>query len=416
MALGAIMAWGVATSAWAADWPQFLGPQRDGVAHDAKGLARTWPEGGPKILWETPVGPGYGGAAICGDSVLILDREDDVRDVLRRINLADGKEIWKIAYDAPGKLDHNGSRSTPATDGNLVFSIGPFGHIVAAKFSDGSPVWKGNLLKDWDAKLPEWGVSTSPLLYGDWVIMMPWGKKGALVAFEKATGKVVWATPNPKGIELDYQSPMPMTLGGREMILAAGEQNHLIGADAKTGKQLWEYDGFVKKSVCVISPLSIGDGRVFMTCGYFGQGSVMLRIERQGEEYKVTQLWKNANMGSECGQVLLHEGYLYGNSADLGGGLRCLTLDGEVQWDSKASHHREFDLGNLIIAGGLIYVIDGKNGGLYMAEATPEGYKELGNAPLFSPPEPWAPMSFKDGKLIARDMHKLVCVDLTVGK
>ncbi len=89
-----------------------------------------------------------------------------------------------------------------------------------------------------------------------------------------------------------------------------------------------------------------------MTSGYFGQGSVMLRIERQGEKHKVTQLWKNTKWAAQARQALLHEGHLDGNSADLGGGLRCLTLDGEVQWDSKAGHQREFDLGNLIIAGG----------------------------------------------------------------
>ncbi len=119
--VGVVMALGVAACAHAADWPQFLGPQRDGVAHGAHGLARSWPEGGPKHLWQTPVGPGFSGVAIYGDSVLLLDREDNSRDVVRRIGLADGKDVWRFPYDAPGKLDHNGSRSTPATDGDLVF-------------------------------------------------------------------------------------------------------------------------------------------------------------------------------------------------------------------------------------------------------------------------------------------------------
>ena len=127
LVLAVAVALGFAACASAADWPQFLGPQRDGVAHDAKGLARSWPATGPKQLWETPVGAGYGGAAIYGDSVLLLDRKDDARDVLRRINLADGKDAWRSPYDAPGKIDHNGGRSTPATDGNLVFTIGMYG-------------------------------------------------------------------------------------------------------------------------------------------------------------------------------------------------------------------------------------------------------------------------------------------------
>ena len=413
--LGVAVALGMATCALAADWPQYLGPQRDGVAHDAKGLARSWPEAGPKMLWETPVGPGFGGAAIYGDSVLLLDREGNARDVLRRISLADGKDVWTSPYDAPGQVDHNGSRPTPATDGNLVYSIGPFGHIRAVKFSDGSPVWEGHLLKDWEAQQPGWAVSTSPLLYGDWVIVMPWGKQAALVALDKATGTAMWKTPNPKGVIQEYQSPVAMTLGGQDMILAAGRQGYLIGVDAKTGNQLWEYNGYPKGGWQIPSPLAIGDGRVFLTGGY-GQGCVMIKVERDGDQYKVTELFKNKSMGTKCAQALLWDGYIYGNSSDVGGGLRCLTLDGQVKWDSKQGGGPTFDLGTVLIADGLIYAVNGGNGDIYMAEATPDAYKQLGKASLLAPPEPWAPMAFKEGKLIARDMHRLVCLDVTVGK
>ncbi len=336
-----------------------MGPQSDGVAHDAKGLARAWPAGGPKILWEQPVGSGYGGAAIYGDSVFLLDREDDKADSLRRFNLADGKEVWHYSYAAPGGIDHNGSRSTPATDGNMVFSIGPFGQISAVKFSDGSLVWKKNLLTDWGANKPQWAVSTSPLLYGDWVIVMPWGKKAALVAYEKATGKVAWTTPNPKGVQEEYQSPILMKFDGRDMILATGLQGYLIGVDAKTGEQLFEHQVYPPSEGWwdIPSPLPIGDGRIFITdrlrprlpsCSR----SSARRARPTGSQYKVTELWANKNMGSKCAQALLWNGYIYGNSADVGGGLRCMTLDGQIKWDSKRQavrpgqpdHRRRADL------------------------------------------------------------------------
>jgi outer membrane protein assembly factor BamB len=412
VAVGMAMMMGAAVCAFAADWPQYLGPQRDGVVHDAKGLARSWPQGGPKHLWETPVGAGYGGPAVYGDSVLLLDREGDSRDVLRRISVADGHDIWRYAYDAPGKLDHNGSRPTPATDGNLVFSIGEFGTISAVRFSDGQPVWQGDLIKDWDAKRPDWGVSTSPLLYGDWVVVMPWGKKGALAALDKQTGKPVWVTPNIRGVIEEYQSPTGMTLDGQDMILAAGRQGYLMGVDAKTGQPLWEYDGFPKTGWQIPSPLPIGDGRIFLTGGY-GAGCVMIKVERDGQQWKVTELFKNKNMGTKCAQALLWDGYIYGNSSDVGGGLRCLTLDGQYVWDSARAGGGTFDLGNLIIADGLIYIINGGNGDITMAEASPEGYKQLGRAKLLAPPEPWGPIVISNGKLFARDMHKMYCLDLT---
>jgi outer membrane protein assembly factor BamB len=279
-------------------------------------------------------------------------------------------------------------------------------------------VWKGDLLTDWGATRPQWAVSTSPLLYGDWVIMAPWGKKAAVVAYEKATGKVVWTTPNPRGVELEYQSPVSMTVGGRDIILATGRKGYLIGVDARTGKELFSYDGFVTPaSSCwnIPSPVVVGEGRVFMTGGY-GEGCVMLKIGPAGDRFKVTQLWKNQNMGSKCAQALPWNGFIYGNSADVGGGLRCLSPEGQIRWDSKAASQRSFDLGNLIIADGLIYIIDGGNGDLYMAEATPDAYRQLGRASFLRPPEPWAPPAFKDGKLVIRDMHKMFCLDVAAAK
>ena len=420
-AFGVIVAFSMAACAAAGDWPQFLGPRSDGIVHDAKGLARAWPPAGPKILWQQPVGEGFGGAAIWGDSVLLLDRDGDAGDKLRRFSLADGREVWHYNCAAPGKLDWNGSRSTPATDGNLVFCIGLFGQISAVRFSDGSPVWKKDLLADWGANKPEWAVATSPLLCGDWVIVMPWGSKAVLVAYEKATGKVAWATPRLNSEEEGYESPVPMKFDGRDMILALGSQGCLIGVDARTGEQLFERLVYPQNKAWenIPSPLPIGDGRIFFTCGS-GHGSVMLKLERltaeeerapenRGRQYKVTQLWANKNLGSKCGQALLHNGYIYGNSFDVGGGLRCINLDGQIKWDSKVN----FDLGNLIIADGLIYIIQGDDGNLCMAEASPAGYKELGRAQVLAPPHPWAPPAFKDGKLVIRDMHNIYCLDVT---
>ena len=420
-AFGIIVTFGMAACAAAADWPQFLGPQSDGVAHDAKGLARAWPPAGPKVLWQQPVGAGYGGAAIYGDSVLLLDRDGDAGDLLRRFNLADGNEVWHYTYAAPGKLDWNGTRSTPATDGNMVFSIGLFGQISAVKFSDGSPVWKKDLLADWGANKPEWAVTTSPLLYGDYIIVMPWGKKAALVAYEKASGNVAWTTPNLKGVAEGYMSPILMKFDGRDMILALGFKGELIGADARTGQPLFERLVYPdnKPFENIPSPLPIGDGRIFFTCGY-SHGAVMLKLARltaeekhnpanRGLPYKLTQLWANKNMASLCGQALLYDGYIYGNCFDAGGGLRCISLDGQIKWDSKV----KFDRGNLIIADGLIYIIQGADGKLCMAEASPAGYRELGRAQILAPPQTWGPPAFKDGKLVIRDMHKIYCVDVT---
>jgi len=396
-----------------ADWPQFLGPRRDGIAHDAKGLARSWPAGGPRKVWSIPVGRGYGGAAIHGDSVLLLDRDGNSGDVLRRLRLADGKETWRFAYSASGQVQYPGSRSTPATDGDLIFTVGPFGHIHAVNFADGKPVWKAHLLRDWQAKRPQWGVATSPLLLGDLVIVAPWGRKAALVAYNKKTGQVAWTTPNPRGVIQEYQSPVPMTLCGKQMVVASGRRGFVIGADARSGQQLWEYGGYVKTGWNIPSPIAAGNDQVLITGGY-KCGSAMIKIVRAAGGYAARQIWKNNNMGSHIAQALVHGGNIYVNSIDFGGGLRCLGLDGQIRWNSRANRRR-FERGNLIIADGLIFVADGRKGQIYMVEATPEGYKELAHTAILKGPQVWAPMAYADGKLIVRDLNKVVCLDVKAG-
>lgn len=397
--------------AQAADWPQFLGSDRNGVASDASGLARSWPDDGPKVLWQTPTGEGFGGACVYGDSVLLLDRKVGEKDILRHIRLADGEEVWRSAYDAPGKLNHQGSRSTPATDGDLVFTVGTHGHIRAVKFADGSVVWSAHLLNDWGAKLPNWGVATSPLLLDHKVIVSPWGSKAALVAYNKADGKVVWQTPNPSGKGHDYSSPVRMTLGGKTMIVATGKNgSHTIGVDAETGKQLWLYNGY-SCGIHIPSPTILEDGRVLLTGGY-GAGSAMFKVEAQENGFKVDELWKTKAFGSTISQAVIHDGHIYLNKGYKQSvhGMACATLDGTPKWETGRSPG--FDMGPVFLADGLIFAINGNGGDLVMVAPDPNGYKELGRASVLSGQKVWAPMAFSNGKLIVRDHSKLVCVEL----
>jgi len=398
----------LASSAWA-DWPQFLGPNRSDVALDDGHLARQWPADGPKVLWSVAVGQGFAGPAVYGDSVLILDREGNEGDVVRRIRLADGTEVWNFPYEAPGELPYDGGRSTPATDGTMVYTTGPFGHIHAVTFADGKPVWEADLLGDWDAKRPNWGVAQSPLLLGDTVVVAPWGKRAAVVAYEKATGKVRWSTPNTDGIAQDYQSPVPMTLAGREMIVASGKNGYTIGVDAKTGERLWTYNDYSCR-IHIPSPVAVPGDRVFMAGGY-NAGSAMFKVERDGDGYAARTLWQNMSMGSKTGQAPVYKGYIYGNSSEPSNGLRCVSLDGDVVWET--GRRLRFGLGNLIIVNDLIFVLQGDSGELVMVEATPEGYHELGRARVLAGKQVWGPLAYSDGKLVLRDQGKLVCVDLT---
>ncbi len=142
-------------SALANDWPQFMGLNGDGTSSE-KGLLRSWPSEGPKVLWTIPVGKGYGGAAIRDGKVYILDRVAQAQDKLRCLDLVSGKEEWNFAYEAPGAIKNEGSRSTPSVTDKLVFIIGPFGDFHCLDKATHQVIWKKNIVKEFGAKLPNW--------------------------------------------------------------------------------------------------------------------------------------------------------------------------------------------------------------------------------------------------------------------
>jgi len=393
-----------------ADWAQFLGPDKNGVAANAKGLARSWSETGPKVLWQVPVGEGFGGACVYGDNVLLLDREVGKKDILRCFRLSDGQEIWRSAYDAPGKLSHQGSRSTPATDGDLVFAIGPHGHFRAVRLRDGTPAWNAHLLSDWGAKKPRWGVATSPLLLDNKVILSPWGTKAALVAYNKADGKLLWQTRNLTGTAQDYGSPVLMKLNGKTMIVASGKGSHTIGVDPKTGKELWAYSGY-KCSIQIASPVVLEDGRVLLTGGY-GAGSAMIKVEAHDNGYTVKELWKTKTFGSTISQAVIHYNHIYLNKGfkQAVHGMACATLEGQLKWET--GKNPSFDMGSIFMADGIIYAVDGANGDLAIIEPTPNGYKELARARVLGGSKVWAPMALSGTRLVLRDHKELVCIEV----
>ncbi len=388
-----------------ADWPQFLGPDRNGIAPDFK-LPKAFPEGGPKVLWTFPLRQGFAGPSIKDGKVYVLDRVDDAQDVLRCIDLAGGKELWSFAYDAPGKLDHNGSRTTPAVDDKYVFVIGPFGHFHCVDQATHKLVWKKHLLDDFGGKRPEWGVAQSPLLHKDAVIVAPLGKQAGVVAFEKATGTIIWQS-RPFDT-MAYSSPLVTTIEGVEQVIMMGARR-VAGIDVKDGKLLWTYTGY-RCNIHIPSPAPVGDGRIFLTGGY-NAGSAMFKVSRESEEFKAELLFKAPELGSQIHGPLLHQGHLYlaCNTNSKRDGLVCMDLDGNVKWQTRRSPN--FERGNLILVGGIILIMDGSTGILRMVRPDPSGYQEIDEAKILAGRDIWAPMAVADGKLVLRDQRQMKCLD-----
>lgn len=404
------------------NWNQYLGPNRDASIEDVE-IMDSWPEKGPKDLWSFALGAGYGGASISDDEVFVLDRDPGKVDILRCIDLESGVEKWNYAYEATGELPFPGSRAVPTVDNNHVWSVGPHGHLYCFDRESGQPLWSHNLLKEFDGELPNWGISQSPVIYQDLVIVAPSGAGAGLVAFDKISGEQVWLS-RPLIGQNSYVSPAMAGFGGIDQLIMISpydrrdstSSHEVVAFDARTGEELWQYLGL--RSFLTITPATvIDDKRLFLTdCSYDGgydPVSIMLEITREDDEFIVKELYLTEEAGSKMHPALLFEDHLYLNHTGKGSQMMCLNLDGEVVWEKDIAPN--FELGAMILVNGLILNQNGKNGDIHLIKPSPEGYQELGMASFFDSKksQAWAPLAFSQGKLIIRDLEKMVCIDLT---
>jgi len=412
---------------WAENWPQYLGPNRNATSSET-GIARTWPANGPKVLWTMSLGKGYGGAAISDGKVYVLDRIGTQKDALRCFELRTGKEIWSYAYDAPGRVSHDGSRGVPTIDGNYIYTCGPFGDLHCFNKLTHKVVWKVNIWKDFaGGKVPMWGITQHPLIYGDTVILASQTEKAGIVAYDKTTGKVKWTSPALPD-KVGYVAPKLIKIDGTDMLVmitacsrsaspdGPGRRGAsddyapgtVLGMDPKTGRTLWTYKNWHCR-IPVPNVVEIGDGRLFIT-GAYKAGSAMIKVARAGENFTVTELYKTSGFGCHVHPPVLYKGHLYGHCTTntRRDGMVCMDLDGNVKW--RTGRDPVFDKGGFILVDGLILSVDGQVGILNLIEPDPAGFKPLASARLLDTRECWGPLALSDGKLIIRDQKQLKCV------
>lgn len=400
-----------------ADWAQMGGPNRDFRVTDT-GIARTWPAVGPKVLWTVPLGAGYGSPAVRDGEVYVLDRMGDKQDNLRCLELAMGKELWNFAYDAPGSVSHDGSRTAPTVDETHVYSVGLMGHLQCVDRKTHQPVWSKNLLEDFGVKLPNWGVSQAPSLYKDLVIVAPQAPDAYVVAFNKDTGEIVWKSAGQGAV--GYSTPVLLNLCGVDQVVMVGASTKdgstkgiVAGISPENGATLWTYEGW-QCFIPIPYATALPEDRVFITGGYKA-GSAMVQVKKDGDAYTAVELWKSDVCGSQIQQPLFHDGHLYvnSNSNEREDGLMCLGLDGGVKWKTKdAWFSTSFERGPLMLADGLIINLEGKKGTLHLIEPSTAEYKELASFKILGGKEIWAPMALSGGKLLVRSQEEMKCLDL----
>lgn len=397
-----------AGSTQADNWPQFRGPNRDGISAET-GLLRTWPEAGPQVLWTLPLCEGYAGAAVFDGKVYINDYDQKAgKWILLCLSLADGKELWRVEEAKKIRRNHGITRTVPATDGKYVFAMDPKCVFHCIDVETHKEVWRKDLVAEYKTTIPEWYNGQCPLIEKDRVLIAP-GGTALVVAFDKATGKPLWETPNPdpKTIRMSHASLMPAEIAGVRQYLYCTLGGPL-GVSAADGKLLWSFPW--KFNVAVpTSPLAVGGDKVFMTSCYEAD-TVMIQIKKDGEKFTAEKVWSQTSneWNSEVHTPILWKEHLFAVGKKERGLFTCLDLAGKQVWTSREK--AGFGLGGYIMADGLIFVLEGDTGVLRLLEANTGGYKELAKAAVLSGHDVWAPPALSDGRLLIRDMTKMVCL------
>jgi outer membrane protein assembly factor BamB len=433
----------------AADWPQYLGPERNSTSPE-KGLSRSWPENGPEVLWTVDVGRGYGGPVVKDGKVYLLDRDDEVGDKLRCFNLSDGEELWSYAYDAPGSVMFPGSRSVPTVDGQHVYTCGHNGDLHCIDVHTHKPIWTANVWTDFGGKPPSgssdgfrsrgagsfpiWAITQNPLVYGDLLVVASQAPDAGVVAYDKLTGDLKWKTPN-LGNE-SYASPSVASIDGNDHIVMVISSTNpfgnpgadrtlgkVLGIEPLTGKVLWAYDKW-NCHISVPCAVDAGENRVLVVGGY-ELGATMVKVEKKEDgSYVANELYTTEEFGDQTKPPILHEGHFYAqygtnNRRD---GLVCMSIDGEVKWKTKRDP--SFNKGSMILVDGLILATDGEKS-LHLIDPDPQGFKQLASAELLGEgggdsggiagriggrTQNWAPIAISEGRLLVRDQSEMKCV------
>jgi outer membrane protein assembly factor BamB len=442
----------ITTGSILADWPQYLGPNRNSTS-DQKGILRSWPENGPEVLWTVSVGRGFGGPVVKDGKVYLLDRDDEVGDKLRCLDLSNGKELWNFAYDAPGRAMFPGSRSVPIVRGNHVYSCGHNGDVYCVDINTHKPVWNKNVWTDFGGKpgdsggsgrrsfgsrgpgsFPIWAITQCPLVYGDLLILASQAPQAGVVAYEKLTGSLKWKTPNL--VNESYASPSVVKIDGKDHVVmvisstnpfgnrgAPQTLGNVVGIEPLTGKILWEYKQW-NCHISVPSAVDAGENKVLIVGGY-ELGATMIKVEKKADgSYGTTELFTTEEFGDQTKPPILHNGYFYAQfgTNSRHDGLSCMSMDGQIMWKTKRDP--DFNKGSMILADGLILATDGRKS-LHLIEPDPSGFKPLASAELLGEAgtdsegiarrvggatQNWAPIALSDGKLLIRDQQQMKCL------
>jgi outer membrane protein assembly factor BamB len=394
------------------DWPQWRGPNRDGLSRET-GLLTDWPKEGPKKLWEAKTGVGYSSLAVASGRVYTVLQDED-KEAVVCWNADTGQELWRFRY--PCKYENSfgsGPRSTPTVDGDRVYTVGATGIFHCLNAVKGDKLWRHDLLEEFNAETPRWGVSFSPLVEGDLVFTTPGGPNGnSLAAFDKVSGDLAWKKYDDPAA---YSSPVTATIGGIRQIIFF-TQNGLVSVGPKDGALYWRYPWETNFGCNVSTPIVVGD-YVFISSGY-DKGCVLLEVTKsapsplapggrgdggEGAVFQAKPVYEHNRMRNHFSSSVRFKDAIYGFDDFT---LICMDFrTGKTLWE-----HKGFKKGSLLIADGHLIILS-ESGEVALAEATPDAYRQKASF-QFSHNKCWTVPVLANGRLYVRDEEKIACYEV----
>jgi len=407
------------------EWPQWRGPNRDGVWAET-GIVDKFDAPEIKLKWRVPISSGYSGPTVAAGRVYVTDRVTEPRE-MERVHCFDwqtGQTLWTHNYDCryAGIGYRAGPRASVLLAEGRAYSLGTAGHLFCFATADGKVLWSRDLRAEYRARVPNWGIAAAPLIEGELLIVQAGGADDACVcAFDKATGQERWkALPD----DASYSAPIVIQQAGRR-VLVCWTGNRIVGLDPSNGRLFWQYPfPWEKYPIAIATPVLHGELLLFSEAH---QGTLLLRLAQQ--ELQVEMLWHRRKEELADGAALhclistpcIDGEYLYG--ADGGGVLRCLRLTtGEQVWEDRTAVPPDrWATIHLIRRGAQTWMFN-ERGELIIARLTPQGFREISRAKLIEPTTDqlprrdgvtWSHPAFAYRHVFARNDKALVSADLS---
>lgn len=420
----------------AADWPQWMGPTRDGVWTEP-GILDVFPPGGPKLLWKKPIAAGYSGPAVSGGCVVVLDyvkkTGDDKPDPVRRSELTGkerilvldsttGEQKWIHSYDCPYSVSYAvGPRCTPTIHDGVAYCLGTMGHLTALSLATGKPLWEREFTKDFSAKVPIWGFAAHPLVYKQSLICLVGAPDSLLVAFDLKTGKEMWKSlKTPLDDGPGYCPPSLVDAGGVTQLIV-WHPHAVVSLNPETGAEYWSEPLKPSHGMSIMMPRK--GGELLYAAGYM-QAAVALRLDAKSPTASVA--WRgqrNTAIYPANSTPIIEGDTLYG--VDAMGHLRAAKLStGERLWDTTTpvieSDDKPVPHGTaFLVKNENRYFLFNEKGSLIVAKLTPQKYEEVGRAKLIEPTTTafsrtvvWSHPAFAGKCVFVRNDREIACYSL----